>query len=131
MSIANVEFLPNYFMRWTMSGAEAYDRVQELKRKKGIKSDREVERRANATNGTLRNLKNGINIRSSTLTAVADVLDSTTAYILNGVPAQDNEESERQDFYAQFFNGLSRLNERNRKKVLDYIEDLLQAQQAP
>lgn len=44
MSIANVEFLPNYFMRWTMSGAEAYDRVQELKRKKGIKSDREVER---------------------------------------------------------------------------------------
>ena len=114
-----------------MSGAEAYDRVQELKRKKGIKSDREVERRANATNGTLRNLKNGINIRSSTLTAVADVLDSTTAYILNGVPAQDNEESERQDFYAQFFNGLSRLNERNRKKVLDYIEDLLQAQQAP
>lgn len=130
MSIANVDF-PNIFLRWAMSGVDAYDRVQELKKTKGIKSDREVERRASATNGTLRNLKKGINIRSNTLTAIADVLGTTTSYILNGDSPQGNEESARQDFYAQFFSGLSRLNERNRKKVLDYIEDLLQAQQAP
>ena len=112
-------------------GEDAYARIQELKKKNSIKTDREVERRAGATNGTLQNIKKGINIRSNTLTAIADVLGTTTSYILNGDSPQDNEESARQDFYALFFSGLSRLNDRNRKKVLDYIEDLLQAQQAP
>lgn len=108
-----------------------YSRIQALKQLKGIKTDKEIEAKAHLSNGTLQSIKKGRQVRNTTLAAIADVLDSTVDYLIGCVAPPSDEATERAVLYAQFFNGLSRLNERNRKKVLDYIEDLLQAQQAP
>lgn len=109
----------------------AYERIQLLKEKENIPTDREVERRAKLPNGTLQSIKKGRNVKHSTLSAIAEVLKTSLDYLISGEQQTENESDERYVFYAAFFNGLSQLTEQNRKKVLDYVEDLLRAQQAP
>lgn len=112
-----------------MLGEEAYLRIQELKKINDIPSDRELERKAGATNGTIRNIRNGTKVSSVTLTAIAEVLHTTTGYIINGVEApQENEASEMDAYVGKLVNCLSRLNEKNRKMILELAESLLQGQ---
>ena len=59
-----------------------YDRIQILKKKKGIPTDRKVEEEAHLSNGTLQSIKKGRQVRNTTLAAIADVLDSSVDYLL-------------------------------------------------
>lgn len=111
-----------------MLGEEAYQRIQELKRKKNIPSDRELERRAGATNGTIRNIRNGTKVSSVTLTDIANVLDTTTGYIISGEAPSESEASEMDAYVGKLVSCLSRLNEKNRKMLLELAEGLLQGQ---
>ncbi len=106
-----------------------YDRIQKKKREKGIKTDKAVEEAAGLSNSTIQNIKRGIRVRNETIYKIATVLDTTADYLISGVEApQENEASEMDAYVGKLVSCLSRLNEKNRKMLLELAEGLLQGQ---
>lgn len=102
-----------------------YERILNEMQNAGIKSIRELERRANLSNGSIKNVRNGSMPSSDKLARIADVLGVSVNYLLTGKPDDDPfddptppEEYAKQRKVLRLLDGLS---DENYKAAIDYL----------
>ncbi len=102
-----------------------YDRIIEEMQRIGIKTVRELERKADLSNGSIKSIKNGSMPSSDRLARIADVLGVSSNYLLTGKPDDDPfdaptppEEYAKQRKVLRLLEGLS---DENYKAAIDYL----------
>ena len=102
-----------------------YERILNEMENAGIKTIRELERRANLSNGAIKNIRNGSMPSSDRLARIADVLGVSVNYLLTGKTDDDPfddptppEVCEKQRKVLRLLEGLS---DDSYKAAIDYL----------
>ena len=139
-NIPNVNTLSETFLRNFYEGnmETIYERVERLRAENDIKSKLALEMDAGISNGAI----NKMRFHTPSLKTVEKLskrLGVSVNYIYTGTDAPaiekespaENEDSEKDIYVSQINDCLARMNERNRKMLLELAQVLAQDQQVP